>query len=83
MNNLPVIDMTATGKNIEALRKSAGLSVRELQQLLGFASPQAVYKWQRGQSMPSIDNLAALACVLGVSLDDIIIYHKSIEKQEK
>ena len=74
MNPLPVIDMSATGKNIEALRKAAGLSVRELQRLLGFTSPQAVYKWQRGQSMPSIDNLAALACVLGVSLDNIIIY---------
>lgn len=74
MNTLPVIDMSATGKNIEALRKAAGLSVRELQRLLGFTSPQAVYKWQRGQSMPSIDNLAALACVLGVSLDNIIIY---------
>ena len=74
MNTLPVIDMGATGKNIEALRKAAGLSVRELQRLLGFTSPQAVYKWQRGQSMPSIDNLAALACVLGVSLDNIIIY---------
>lgn len=74
MNTLPVIDMGATGKNIEALRKAAGLSVRELQQLLGFSSPQAVYKWQRGQSMPSIDNLAALACVLSVSLDNIIIY---------
>lgn len=39
MNTLPVIDMSATGKNIEALRKAAGLSVRELQQLLGFTSP--------------------------------------------
>lgn len=74
MNALPVIDMVATGQNIAALRESAGYSVRKLQAVMGFSTPQAIYKWQRGQSMPSIDNLAALAAVLGVKLDDIIIY---------
>ena len=31
---MPTIDMVATGKNIERLRKVAGLSVRDLQDVL-------------------------------------------------
>ena len=45
---MPTIDMVATGKNIKRLRKAAGISVRELQDVFGFRTPQAIYKWQRG-----------------------------------
>ena len=31
MNTMPVIDMTATGRNIVRLRKQAGMTVRDLQ----------------------------------------------------
>ena len=74
MFTLPTIDMAATGKNIARLRVNAGITARQLQTFLGFTTPQAIYKWQRGESMPSIDNMAALAALFGVGLDDIIIY---------
>ena len=54
---LPIINMEETGSNIVRLREDAGLSVRDLQDIFGFATPQAIYKWQRGVSMPTIDNL--------------------------
>ena len=73
MNTWPIVDMTATGRNIVRLRKQAGMTVRDLQDIFGFSNPQAIYKWQRGQAMPTIDNLVVLAAVLGVGLDDIII----------
>ena len=73
MNTWPVIDMTATGRNIVRLRKQAGLTVRDLQGIFGFSNPQAIYKWQRGQAMPTIDNMVVLAAVFGVGLDDIVI----------
>ena len=69
----PVIDMTATGKKIKDLRVSSGISIKELQAALGFANPQAIYKWQRGDGMPSIDNLVVIASVFGVKVDDILI----------
>lgn len=50
MVNLPTIDMIKTGQNINRLRKQAGLSVRDLQDIFGFATPQAIYKWQQGVS---------------------------------
>ena len=74
MSTLPVIDLIATGQNIAKKRKHAGYSVRQMQKILGFSTPQAIYKWQRGESLPSIDNLAVLAAVLNVKMDDIIIY---------
>ena len=69
----PVIDMIATGRNIVVLRKARGLSVSDLQEYFGFEAPQAIYKWQKGQSLPSTDNLYALAHYLGVSIEDILV----------
>ena len=53
-NQFPVIDLPATGANIRRLRQTKGLSVRDLQQFFGFEEPQAIYKWQRGQSLPTV-----------------------------
>lgn len=73
MFHIPSIDMVATGKNIAKLRADAGLSVKDLQNIFGFTTPQAIYKWQHGTAMPTIDNLVVLAAVLGVTLDEIIV----------
>ena len=69
----PAIDMARTGQNITDLRKRAGMSVRELQEIFGFGTPQAIYKWQRGLALPTIDNLVVLAAVFQVKLEDILI----------
>ena len=74
MNTWPVIDMTATGINIVRMRQNAGLTVKDLQDIFGFSTPQAIYKWQRGTAMPTVDNLVVLAAVFGVTIDDILVY---------
>ena len=48
----PTINLSATGMNILRLRKSRGLSVKDLQEYFGFEAPQAIYKWQSGISLP-------------------------------
>lgn len=73
MQNNPVINMEKTGENITKLRIEKGLSVKELQQIFGFATPQAIYKWQRGAVLPTVDNLAILADVFEVHIDDILV----------
>ena len=67
MVNLPVIDMIRTGQNIGRLRKQAGLSVRDLQDIFGFATPQAIYKWQQGAALPTIDNLVPAPAGMAVN----------------
>ncbi len=69
----PTIDLIATGRKIENLRRQRGLSVRDLQDVLGFATPQAIYKWQRGNSLPTIDNLVVLSAVFRVPIDEILV----------
>ena len=71
--NFPTINLMATGQNIVRLRKAAGLSGKDLQDIFGFATPQAIYKWQKGAAMPTIDNLVVLAMVFQVKMDDIIV----------
>lgn len=73
MITIPAIDMVATGENITRLREEAGLTVKDLQRLFGFATPQAVYKWQHGTAMPSIDNLVVLAALFDVHIDEILV----------
>ena len=77
MNNIPIIDMAATGVNITRLRINAGLTVRDLQAIFGFSTPQAIYKWQRGTALPTVDNLAVLAALFGVKIDDILVFQNS------
>ena len=74
MERIPVIDMTATGINITRLRINAGLTVKDLQDIFGFSTPQAIYKWQRGTALPTVDNLVVLAAAFGVKSDDILIF---------
>lgn len=81
MFTMPTIDMVATGMNIMKLRENAGLTVKDLQDIFGFATPQAIYKWQHGTAMPTLDNLVVLAAVLGVPMDDIIVIDAKMKVQ--
>ena len=69
----PTIGLTATGQNIVRLRKERGLSVKQLQTFFGFDDPQAIYKWQWGKCLPSVDNLYALSVLLDVPMNEILV----------
>lgn len=73
MFDFPTIDMDKTGQNITRLRIQNGFSVEDLQDVFGFATPQAIYKWQHGKAMPTIDNLVVLAALFQVHMDDILV----------
>lgn len=76
----PVINTAATGQNINRLRIRAGLSVKDLQNVFGFATPQAIYKWIHGTNMPTIDNMVILASVLDTTVDEIVAVDDIIDK---
>lgn len=73
MFNLPSIDLEATGRNIVRLRIAAGLSVKDLQEIFGFGTPQAIYKWQRGAALPTVDNLVVLSAVFNTNINNILV----------
>ena len=69
----PVIDAKATGRRIKDLRKKKHLKVSEIAEFMGFESEQAIYKWQRGDSLPTVDNLYALSVLFETSIDSILM----------
>ena len=73
MFEIPFVNTVATGQNIDRLRIAAGMSVKDMQMVFGFATPQAIYKWIHGTAMPTIDNLVILAAMLGVTMDEIVV----------
>ena len=68
------IDVRATGENISRLRRAKGLSVRDIQHYMGFEQPQAIYKWERGETIPSLEHLMALSRIFDVRMEDILIW---------
>ena len=78
MVSMPTIDLAQTGANIMKLRRDAGLTVHDLQMAFGFNSPQAIYKWQNGAALPTVDNLLGLAALLRVRIDDILVVNQPV-----
>jgi transcriptional regulator with XRE-family HTH domain len=72
MEQYPRLSLIKTGRRIKELRESCGLKVEQIANKLGLAGAQAVYKWERGSSMPSIDNLVMLSYIFNTNIDDII-----------
>ena len=73
MNGFPVIDPEATGMKLKSLMKEKGFSVEAMRKEMGLANKSTLYKWFRGEALPSIDNLLALGTVLGTGVDGLIV----------
>lgn len=73
MLNIPTVDLIKTGENITNMRKEAGMSVKDLQEMFGFGTPQAIYKWQQGAALPTVDNLVVLSVIFGKTIDEILV----------
>ena len=69
----PVIDMRATGTHIKELMDTREVTVQDVQDAMGLASPQAVYRWLCGSNLPSVDNLYALSRFLDVPMNNVIV----------
>jgi transcriptional regulator with XRE-family HTH domain len=70
---MPTINMIETGKNIKTIMKLNNIKIVQIQQILGFNTPQAIYKWFRGEAMPTLDNMVVLAATLNTTIDNLIV----------
>lgn len=70
------------GNKIAEARKKNNLSQVELAQQVSI-SPQAVGKWERGESLPDITTLNRLADIFGVSLNYFADNDQTVEKEAK
>ncbi len=72
MVEYPVIDLRSTGARINELRRERGITVDELRVYLGMNNPNSIYKWFRGEVLPTLENMYALSVILEVPIDEII-----------
>lgn len=79
MKNYPILDLQATGEQIKKLRVQKRMSVTDICEYMGFENPQAVYKWQRGESLPTVDNLFALSRLFDTPIDNILCEKKEAQ----
>ena len=84
-DNVSINGKESMGSVIRRLRVERGLTVRDLQAYFGFEEPRAIYKWQKGESLPTVDNLYALGSLFEVPMEQILVpviqLHKNNEQQ--
>ena len=62
-----------TGANIKSLIKASGYTVRDIMEITGLSSEQAVYKWFRGDSIPSTETQLILCKVLDLDITELLV----------
>lgn len=67
-----------TGEKIKRLITQNGYTVKDVQGAMGFETPQAVYKWLSGKSLPSIDNFIILCRLLHTTIEDILVIDEDV-----
>lgn len=67
------LDMRMTGHVLSDKIRKRGYTVAEIQKELNLSCPQPIYRWFKGQTMPSIDNLYKLSALLEVHMEDLVI----------
>lgn len=65
------LDLPSIGYQIQSLRKAKGYTQNQLGDMVG-VSFQAVSKWERGETLPDIATLVALAEVLDTTTDNLL-----------
>ena len=69
------------GKNIQYLRRESNMTQQDLADKLNYTS-KAVSKWERGESMPEIEVLAAIASLFNVTVDFLLHEDSKVHKKD-
>ena len=62
-----------TGEKIRDEMIKRKMTVRDLQDALELDSPQSIYKWLRGESLPSLPNMLVLGELFKVPLETLLV----------
>ena len=70
---ITVLDMEKTGQHLKKIMLAKGLTVKDVQTHLKLSTPQSIYHWFDGKSMPTIDNLYALSDLFHMPVDAMLV----------
>lgn len=66
------LDKKETGHNIRSLIARSAFTYDDISEMLELSSSRVIYAWSSGKKLPSIENLANLAIVFNVKMEDIV-----------
>jgi transcriptional regulator with XRE-family HTH domain len=66
-----MINAVEIGNRISIEREKLGITQTELSSLV-YVTPQAISKWENGQSIPSVDILARLTILFGITVEELL-----------
>lgn len=69
----PNIHLKGTGIYLKRLTRQKGYKVRDLQRLLHLSCPQPIYRWFKGQVLPSVDHLYTLSRLLCMHMESLLL----------
>ncbi|MBP3898980.1 MAG: helix-turn-helix transcriptional regulator [Mogibacterium sp.] len=68
------IDMRRTGERIKALMAERGFTVDDLMQITGITTKQGIYRWLRGETLPSLENMLAISRAMELdSIEELLV----------
>ncbi len=67
------IDMEKTGILLKEMFDKCGYTVKDIQKILHLSCPQPIYRWFKGNILPSVDHLYALGNILHMHMEDLLI----------
>lgn len=67
------IDQQRTGHKLKIMFKLAGYDVKCIQEYLNLSCPQPIYRWFKGQNLPTVEKLYALSILLGVHMEELLV----------
>ncbi len=68
-----IIDIQKTGEHLKGLCKQHSISVSELQEVLHLKCPQSIYRWFKGETLPTVDHLIVLAHRMKLPVEELIV----------
>ncbi|MEZ3463554.1 MAG: helix-turn-helix domain-containing protein [Lachnospiraceae bacterium] len=66
------VNTKLSGKKLQNAIKNSGYSIRELQDMLDLSCPNPIYKWIRGETLPSTVNLYRLSHILQIPMEKLL-----------
>lgn len=74
----PNIDMQRTGRKLKQMTESAGYTPRIIQDYLHLSCVQPIYRWYKGNILPSVDHLLMLSELLNVHMEDLLVKKNAV-----
>ena len=71
------IDVKRTGLHLKRMISGAGFTVAEVQNYLGLAYPQVIYRWYNGHTLPNVEHLLEISVLLNRRIEELIVLKES------